>query len=163
MSACWETRYKELQTYKKEHGSCRVPAHRDKLGRWVERQRTNYRMGKLDAEKIEKLDRIGFEWKLQSQRKPCYPVCSEFHDEAFKRMLEKVKAFVKKEGHCRIPQRYPADPQLGRWVKNRRSEKKHGTLDKDREKSLNEVGFEWQPKKTFCASCHYLGKPGNLV
>ena len=47
-----------------------------------------------------------------------------------KKWQKKVLSFVQKEGHCRIPQNYEEDASLGNWVKNRRSEKKKGTLDK---------------------------------
>jgi hypothetical protein len=141
---CWETRFEELLTYKKDHeGSCRVPAHRDKLGRWVERQRSMHRLGKLDPDKIERLESIGFEWKLQYRREPRNAVSTEDFDESFNIMLKRVVAFVERKGHCRNPQHYKEDPELGHWVKNRRSEKSRGTLLKEREERLNDVGFVW--------------------
>lgn len=59
-----------------------------------------------------------------------HAVSTEAFDDSLNIMLLKVVAFRDREGHCRIPQRYEKDPELGVWVKNRRSEKGKGTLIK---------------------------------
>lgn len=136
--------FDELKQFKRDKGHCRVPAHTSKLGRWVERQRTLYRVGKIDSEKIERLESVGFQWKLQKQAKPRNPVSTKAFDEKFDEMEKKVISFAQKEGHCRIPQNYKEDPALGSWVKNRRSERKRGTLDKKKEDRLSKIGFVWE-------------------
>lgn len=146
MSDKWETRFDELKHFQREKGHCRVPAHSTKLGRWVERQRTLYRLGKIDSERIERLETIGFEWRLQQQAAPRNPVSTKAFDENFEEMVKKVSSFAQQQGHCRIPQNYEKDPALGNWVKNRRSEKKKGTLDKNKEERLSQIGFVWEVK-----------------
>ncbi|MDB4340663.1 Helicase associated domain protein [Akkermansiaceae bacterium] len=61
----WETQFEKLLAYKKEHGDCLVPAKwvTDKtLANWVTAQRTNKKKGTLSADKIKRLDEIGFVW-----------------------------------------------------------------------------------------------------
>jgi len=62
----WEARFQELVAYKQEHGNCLVPqswAENKQLATWVNKQRS--KKGKLDAEKIKRLDDLGFVWSLK--------------------------------------------------------------------------------------------------
>ena len=70
----WNDRYDELVEYKAEHGNCLVPQRYSKnkaLGRWVDTQRTQYRLrneGKhsfLTEERIKKLEDLGFVWSVK--------------------------------------------------------------------------------------------------
>ena len=88
----------------------------------------------------------------------------------FNEMLEKLKAFQLKHGHCRVPRIYDADKALGRWVNNIRSgntrTEKHGHCGHDRPANarrledgiatgvigharLNELGFCWHAKNSY--------------
>jgi hypothetical protein len=63
----WEQTFALLESFKAEHGHCRVtPSFMSypKLSRWVQKQRTNYSTGKLSSERISKLEAVGFEWKV---------------------------------------------------------------------------------------------------
>jgi hypothetical protein len=57
--------------------------------------------------------------------------------------LEKVDAYVKKNGHGWIPYLYEEDRQLGVWCQSRRSEKRRGKLSKEKEQKLLDVGFQF--------------------
>ena len=59
----------------------------------------------------------------------------------------RVATFVEREGHGWIPQRCKKDGELGRWAKNRRSEKKRNKLSMERVKLLNDLGFVWEVRK----------------
>ena len=60
----WMDRFEELKTYKKTNGHCNVPQSAGVLGDWVSRQRENYnKAGKLDNDRISRLESIGFVWK----------------------------------------------------------------------------------------------------
>ena len=70
----WNDRYDELDVYKAEHGNCLVPQHypdNKALGKWVDKQRTQYRLrreGKqtpLTEERIKLLDEVGFVWSVK--------------------------------------------------------------------------------------------------
>ncbi|KAL7572636.1 hypothetical protein ACA910_010387 [Epithemia clementina (nom. ined.)] len=75
-TSAWNQRYDELVAYCQRHGNCLVPrnyAENPQLGSWVRNQRNNYRNMKhgkpsgMTAERIEKLERIGFVWSVRSE------------------------------------------------------------------------------------------------
>ena len=62
----WDVRYGELMQFKSEHGNTAVPrsyALNQALAIWVKTQRKMYSKGELSAERIAKLEAIGFAWK----------------------------------------------------------------------------------------------------
>ena len=70
----WNDLHRLLVEYKNEHGNCLVPQRYSKnkaLGRWVAKQRTQYRLrreGKqtpLTEERIKLLDEVGFVWSVK--------------------------------------------------------------------------------------------------
>ena len=64
-------------------------------------------------------------------------------DERFQQLVE----YKKQNGHCRVPQRYKANPQLGRWVNTQRKAYKKGKLSPEQIKSLEGIGFKWVLEK----------------
>ena len=63
----WETMFTILKEYKKKHGHCRIPENWEKnksLGTWVGNQRASYRKKKLSADRIKRLENIGFVWNI---------------------------------------------------------------------------------------------------
>ena len=71
----WRDRYQMLVEYKKEHGHCMVPQSHPTLGAWVKWQREKFALhegGKskyFNEEKIDKLNEIGFVWRMRRRRK----------------------------------------------------------------------------------------------
>jgi hypothetical protein len=66
----WEENFEALKEYKKNHGDCNVPQHwaeNKQLGTWVTNQRQYYRKGKLDKDRIKRLEDIGFEWNIRKR------------------------------------------------------------------------------------------------
>ena len=47
-------------------------------------------------------------------------------------------------GHCNVPQRYTANAELGRWVKDQRTLKTKGRISQERIDALNKIGFSWR-------------------
>ena len=71
----WNRKYGELIEYKEKHGHCNVPCHfkaNKQLATWVHNQRQQYRLLKqgkkcpLTEERIDKLENIGFKWKVEN-------------------------------------------------------------------------------------------------
>jgi hypothetical protein len=69
--SCWEKRYDQLERYKQNHKDCNVPhlyIEIPGLGRWVARQRTEYRKDQIPPEREELLNKIGFQWRIYKKR-----------------------------------------------------------------------------------------------
>jgi hypothetical protein len=86
------------------------------------------------------LESIGFEWTI---RKPIEVRHTPVYDQKFVTMVEKLKQFKHENGHCGVPQKYNMDQPLANFVKNCRGAKTNGTLTKEREAALDEIGFIW--------------------
>jgi hypothetical protein len=53
--------------------------------------------------------------------------------------------FRDREGHLRVPSRHVEDgKRLGNWIRMNRAQQKDGTLDSERLRRLNEIGFIWE-------------------
>jgi Helicase associated domain len=122
----WNTMYERLKEYHSINGDCCVPTKYPpdpQLGHWVMNLRSNYQ--NLSEERRQRLEYIGFvlrpprkEWGLKFQRLVDYQL---------------------KHGHCRVPAKYPPDPQLGRWVKNQRAN--YQNLSLEWRQRLDDIGF----------------------
>jgi hypothetical protein len=105
---------------------------KDKLFRWVGKQRDALKNGRLTAERKELLDDIGFCWDKQ-----------EYDWERNFMLLEQ---FAKREGHCDVPKGHIEDGEnLGKWLSNQRGAYKKGDLDESRQLRLEELGVNWKP------------------
>jgi hypothetical protein len=167
----WDTMFERLRAYKEVHGNCLVPKrYKDdpKLGTWVDTQRVQRKKmlkhmaavelqnedpsaadsfvpikspGRLTAERMEKLESLGFVWSLR--------------DDWQKHYME-LKAYKEQHGHCNVPARYAENRKLGIWVSAQRQQKKlmesaaaeaqaikSTPLTPDRINLLNEIGFTW--------------------
>ena len=142
----WWKRFGELEDYKKEHGDCNVPALSYKqnlqLGMWVARQRKNYKQNKMSAERIEALERIGFEWVGPKGlgRRP--------DDGSWWRRFGELEDYKKEHGDCYVPTAaYKQNPQLGGWVATQRNNYKQNKMNVERIEALERIGFQWVGRK----------------
>jgi hypothetical protein len=132
--AKWDEMYIKLQLFKAVHNHCdvRKEDHDNRqLSTWVNTNRRARKYGstRLTLEQIRKLDEIGFTWNP--------------FDVAWEEMYETLKIFREKNGHCRVPAIYLKEPQLGRWVRKQRGNRKDDKLSEERIRRLEEIGFEW--------------------
>ena len=65
-------------------------------------------------------------------------------DSLWHRRYDQLLEFKEANGHCNMPQRYAANVELGRWVKDQRTFKKQGKLSKERIDLLDKIGFTWK-------------------
>lgn len=67
----WEALYELLTLYKEEHGDCRVTAntYEGELGNWVASQKISFKEKTLDQNKIDRLNKLDFEWSGSKSRK----------------------------------------------------------------------------------------------
>jgi superfamily II DNA or RNA helicase len=132
----WDISFGLLQKFKSREGHCRVPPkHIEEemnLGNWVSVQRAFRNKGKLDHERIEHLDSIGFCW--------------DPYAEDWENGFSALQKFKDREGHCRAPWGFKEDAiTLGKWVGTQRAFRDKGKLDHERVKRLDSIGFSWDP------------------
>ncbi|KAL7553433.1 hypothetical protein ACHAWF_016720 [Thalassiosira exigua] len=143
----WEDRYNELVVFNDIHGHCNVPRSHGDLGSWVLAQRvayTKHRQGQvtatLTAERIEKLERIGFPGRIKENR--------EMH---WNSLFERLKQFQIDNGHTKVLSK--DDKQLFTWAARQRTEHRKmlkglsSTLSDERAEKLNSIGFVWDPRR----------------
>jgi len=127
----WDYTYEQLKEYYKINGNCMVSRkHENKqLGYWVGKQRNFYNKGLLSQERIDKLNKLNFEWGPYEQW------LLRFKD------LEK---YYKEVGTSDVPRRYKVnDFNLGQWTVWMRQLYRDGELSKDQIDLLNGIGFKW--------------------
>jgi superfamily II DNA or RNA helicase len=122
--ARWENGLAHLETYGVRHGHLRVPvSYVDpddgfRLGAWCNNRRTDMRMGRLEPERVARLDAVpGWTW---------HP-----HSDLFEEGLRHLEKYLASHGHARVPVAY-VDPDdgypLGVWCRNRRSAHSKGWI-----------------------------------
>ncbi|KAL3775719.1 hypothetical protein ACHAWO_011455 [Cyclotella atomus] len=102
-ASLWNERFNELQEYKRQHGNCRVPRkYSNTLHHWVDQQRKYFREGKIHQDRLQRLNEIGFSWNACESR--------------WSLRYSQLMLFKKQYGHCRVPQKYAENPQLGKII-----------------------------------------------
>jgi hypothetical protein len=128
----WDDMYAELAEFQHAYGHCRISTlsevHRT-LGVWVHTQRTLRKQGRLDAERIARLDAIRFTWDLLREQ--------------WDAMFAALQDFRGAMGHCDVPQRWAENRKLGNWVMVQRAAYKAGRLDAEQIERLREIGFHF--------------------
>jgi hypothetical protein len=123
--ARWEAQLAKLAAYKAAHGNCRVPMRLGRqagnLGAWVYTQRKYKRLldrgeacREMSAERAAKLEALGCEFA-----KGFVWVTPE--DVAWEAQLAQLTAYKVQHGDCNVPDNWPEDPRLGRWVSKQRT------------------------------------------
>jgi hypothetical protein len=131
----WTEKYNALVQYKRKYGDCNVSSkdkEHHKLGTWVGDLRTSFKKGTLSDARISKLNEIGFTW--------------HGIDAKWNMRYSELMKYIREFGHCNVPQKYDANPQLGEWVITQRKTFKNGSIREDRLAKLNELGFRWNTK-----------------
>ena len=135
-SAQWEEGFRQLGAYVELNGDALVPARYMfdgyPLGSWVGVQRISHQKGKLEAERVRRLEGVpGWSWDPYADR----------WEAGFRRL----KDYVKRYGDARVPSAYVIEGyRLGAWVLTQRSLHKKGMLEADRERRLERLrGWRW--------------------
>jgi hypothetical protein len=115
----WDDRFAGLRRFVKKHGHARIPRNSPTTPRWacgsaLSGGRTRRKAGReprcvsrITAARIKKLQRIGFEWKVEK---------ADAWDDRF----APLRQCVKKHGHSRVLRKLADDPSLGTWVRSQR-------------------------------------------
>jgi len=121
----WELRFSSLKQFFEQQGHSHYKRTDgdETLYNWVLLQRMNYKKGKLDEEKIKRLNSINFVWDASSLAQAGRP-----DEERWQLMYDKLKKFKANNGHCLVPQIYSENKSFGRWVNDQRNNRKKGKL-----------------------------------
>ena len=143
----WQERFDELCEFKKVHGHCNVPRKEKAtvlLWRWVKRQKYQYKLFKegkqstLSQERISALENVGVTW--------------DFHGSTWSERLSELTTYRQVNGHCNVPSKYPANPQLSTWVKCQRRQYKlyqsgkSSNITAERIEKLAQLDFVFEPR-----------------
>ena len=135
----WEARFQELKEFKEKHGHCKVTAkYSFELAKWASDQR-RFRKNEcqhLNASRVEKLNDLGFQWRISETD-------TMERSDRWEARLQQLKEFRKEHGHCDIPKKHPGG--LGAWVHNQRYGGKEGgrRCTAEQAQKLEELGFKW--------------------
>jgi Helicase associated domain len=126
----WQRMLERLKTYKMSHGNCEVPKdfHDTELANWVSSHRAFRKRGKLSEKRKRLLDELEFTW--------------DRHEFLWDKWYQELMLFKKDFGHCNVPQQWPSNPGLGRWVHRQRQVKRAGKLSMKQISKLVTLGFE---------------------
>jgi hypothetical protein len=136
----WEDSFNALVEFKKRKGHCDVPLRWKEdlsLGSWVTRQKKQRDSSRLTQEQINRLNKIGFNWKKQAAKDDIK------WGVMFKRLLE----YEKVHGDTIVPTVYEEDSELGYWVTNQRNNFRRGIIRPDRLKRLEKIGLSFESRK----------------
>jgi len=138
--AAWEKGFAVLTAYVAREGHARVPhAHIEseyKLGTWIFNRRQDHKSGKLEAGRVAQLEALpGWTWDaLQA---------------AWEEAFAALTAFVKREGHARVPQGHlESEFNLGSWVNTQRQFYKSEKREPERIARLEALpGWTWDARQ----------------
>ncbi|QTJ71273.1 Helicase associated domain protein (plasmid) [Rhodococcus sp. ZPP] len=134
-TADWEYWFGLVERFVEHHGHARVPVSctvdGDRLGAWVNRQRTQHTHGALDADRARRLQNLpGWTWEPHA----------DLWEQGYRRLVE----FVEHHGHARVST--TSGDRIGAWVSQQRHTHAHGALDADRAHRLQNLpGWIWEP------------------
>jgi hypothetical protein len=133
----WTENYQALLSYAAKTGHSLVPLKHIEdgyaLGAWINGQRSRFKKGTLEKERINQLELVkGWSWAPKQDR---------WHE--YFALIEK---FVEKHGHAKVPDQYAIKHlQLGKWVGKQRQKYKNDTLEQSRVDALEALsGWTWR-------------------
>ena len=138
----WENGFKNIQEYVKINGHANV-SNNDLMkngfgvGRWVNRQRQNYKRKKIDLNKIKKLNNLGC-WVWDTL------------DAKWEIGFEELKKYEKLYGNTNISDKYKANNgySLGGWIYQQRTNYRKNKILPERKSKLDNIkDWVWEKSK----------------
>jgi hypothetical protein len=134
-AAAWDSMCDALKQFKQEQGHCDVPAKYSlnrELGKWLSRQRQDYRRGKLSADRAAVLRGIGVEFD---------PI-----EASWEALFAELKQFQRQKGHCNVSAK--DNSTLASWLVRQRQLKRRASLPRDKDERLRGLGVVWDTKES---------------
>ena len=115
------------------------------------------KLGTLSAERIKRLDMMGFVWEVRTRR---------FVARDWDAMLAQLEAFRRNQGHSNVPHAIPRHRELFAWLNGVRSSRRSDRLAEERVRQLEKLGVVWEPQqarweKMFAALADYRRRHGD--
>jgi hypothetical protein len=133
----WDTMYEQLVKFRQEYCHTEVPGNNTSLAEWCRKQRAKMRHNKLPPERRDRMEEIGFNFELQSEK----------NERIWNAKLQRLREYKLKHGNCLVPLKsasnHVEDEELSMWVSRHRNGYKRGTIPNHRIQALEEVGFVW--------------------
>ena len=157
LEARWDAFYDAAASAAAKEGSLRLPYNYVTedglpLGRWLETQRqvrAGQKPGRLDADRIAKLDKLGIEWKQRSEL-------------AWEKAFASAKKYRDDHGDLLVPVRYRdrSGFALGEWIVYNRQRYVSGNLTRARIERLEAIGMVWNAstdlwEQSYAAAARY--------
>jgi superfamily II DNA or RNA helicase len=136
----WENRLAEVAEFVAKHGHCNIPVlyrENPRLGTFVNDTRSQRKRGLLSAERIAKLDKLGFMWSGAKK------VMDDGTSKPWRTRFADLLRYKEVHGNCDVPGHWNEDKKLANWVSQQRHNYNRGSLHPARVKLLEEAGFTW--------------------
>jgi len=140
----WEERVAEVAEFRAKHGHCNIPLSYPKnpsLGFFVNTTRSQRKRSLLSAERIPKLDELGFMWSGAKNWSGAKMV--DGISEPWRTRFADLLRYKEVHGNCDVPAHWKEDKKLGNWVSQQRQNYNRGSLHATRVKLLEDAGFKW--------------------
>lgn len=138
----WETSLAALRRYVRDYGESRVPhwyvtPDGLRLGKWLDSRRTDFRAGRLPADRVEALEAEGVEWTLRTVTDTRARDARE--DAHFMAMLSVTVDWVRRHDGATPPVRTVHDGRaIGRWYGRLQRQLRNGELPERRRRLLEQ-------------------------
>jgi len=151
----WENKYKCLVDYYKSHGHTLVPVSEPTLGRWVQRQRAQYKKGTMPDNRKMSLVAVDFVFDVNEYKRSKKEANAAIMDGdglgdqkqkkwtklSWEERYHQLKEYFDANGNSNVPEKYGS---LGGWVQYQRRSKEK--LSRDQKDQLEQLNFIWDMK-----------------
>ena len=127
----WDDYYKALQSFQEKYKTCNVPNSSKEgwgLANWVKEQRKLNADNELPDDRKEKLDTLGFNWLLFSER----------WDQQWNESCKLVLEYYETNGDFNVPR---TNKKLFNWLQVQRRYYREGKLESKREDRLRSIKY----------------------
>lgn len=141
----WENYLSALLEYRKEYHTFMISkkdVSQRQLYDWVARQRKMKRKNMLSQKREQMLLDIGFDFEpiRLSEDKPRY---TKAQTKRWDNMYAKLLEYKTLYGHCNVKHGDKDNQELAKWIYQQRVIFRNNTIDSNRRKRLDAIGFEW--------------------
>jgi hypothetical protein len=141
----WEERFAACVEFQRNNGrwptfSATATLEEHGLAHWAKWQRDSFKAGRLDAQRIRRLEAAGFSWTGRLESDPLDPDWLE--------QLARLEAFVVPTGFLPSPSSTdPKEQELARWLSRQREMHSQGRLAGQRVERLEAQGIPMRPRE----------------